>query len=209
MADSTRSQFLAAGLRLYPQCGFAKLSVRMLAAESGLSPGMFHHVFASKDAFVAEILDLRYSETFGKVRFDFSKTVPPLVQLWQAVEQFARCLRDNLPWVHRIFADSADNIEVANAFLREHFGRVSTGFLSLLQAHDSSNMATQLQRLAYLNGSVFAPLILASRYENMGLFPAHMAGALPEIFTDAAIHERMQWSFSVLFPEGNWQEEGI
>ena len=45
MSD-TRSQFIAAGFKLYPQHGYRKLSVRMLAAEAGLSAGMFHHLFA-------------------------------------------------------------------------------------------------------------------------------------------------------------------
>lgn len=63
--DSARGVFLAAGMRLYPSHGYQRLSVRLLAAEAGLSPGMFHHLFASKEAFVAEVLQRKYDAAFA------------------------------------------------------------------------------------------------------------------------------------------------
>ncbi|ASK26628.1 hypothetical protein BG910_01715 [Neisseria chenwenguii] len=60
MTENTRTRFLEPGLRLYPQYGCQKLTVRLLAAETGLSLGMFHHHFASKDAFIGELLTLKY-----------------------------------------------------------------------------------------------------------------------------------------------------
>ncbi|MBP7301946.1 MAG: TetR family transcriptional regulator, partial [Brachymonas sp.] len=47
MSSSAREQFIEAGMHLYPQYGYRQLSVRLLAAETGLSSGMFHHLFAS------------------------------------------------------------------------------------------------------------------------------------------------------------------
>lgn len=55
MSKDVRGQFIAAGMKLYPQWGYQKLSVRLLAAEAGVSSGMFHHVFADKDEFVGEL----------------------------------------------------------------------------------------------------------------------------------------------------------
>ena len=66
--DSAREVFLAAGMRLYPELGYQHLSVRLLAAEAGLSPGMFHHLFANKEAFVAEVLQRKYDAAFAELQ---------------------------------------------------------------------------------------------------------------------------------------------
>ncbi|WP_159069543.1 TetR/AcrR family transcriptional regulator [Neisseria animaloris] len=51
-ANLSRFQFIQAGLRLCPQYGYRKLSVRLLAAGAGLSTGVFHHSFVDKNAFL-------------------------------------------------------------------------------------------------------------------------------------------------------------
>ena len=66
--DSAREVFLAAGMRLYPELGYQHLSVRLLAAKAGLSPGMFHHLFANKEAFVAEVLQRKYDAAFAELQ---------------------------------------------------------------------------------------------------------------------------------------------
>lgn len=67
MSSSAREQFIEAGMHLYPRYGYRQLSVRLLAAETGLSSGMFHHLFASKDDFVSELLKQKYSEGFNQL----------------------------------------------------------------------------------------------------------------------------------------------
>lgn len=56
MTDS-RTQFISAGLALYPELGYHKLSVRALAAQAKLSAGMFHHLFENKDDFMRQLFE--------------------------------------------------------------------------------------------------------------------------------------------------------
>ena len=62
MSESARTKFIAAGEKLYPELGYSKLSVRLLAAEAELSSGMFHHLFENKDVFyVGNVPSLQYN----------------------------------------------------------------------------------------------------------------------------------------------------
>ncbi len=204
MAESSaRSDFLKAGMRLYPEYGYQKLSVRLLAAETGLSAGMFHHAFKNKAAFIDEILHNKYAQTFAQIRLDLPPRMPTIERLHQIVSQLAICLRDNLTWVQRVFADSADGIEVIERFLHAHFGRFSEAILALLtecRQEEQPDLSELIAYLAYLNGAVFSPIVLASYFQRMQLFPPSIAAKIPEIFENDAINKRIDWSFSVLFP---------
>ncbi|MDO1508833.1 TetR/AcrR family transcriptional regulator [Neisseria sp. MVDL19-042950] len=202
MTNSSRSQLIQAGLRLYPQYGYRKLSVRLLAAEAGLSAGMFHHAFADKNTFLMELLQEKYNRSFELVAFDSHTDIPAVKRLRESVWQLAVCLRDNLEWVHRVLADSADGAEVVDEFLRARFGRFSDGLLSLLNESSGGRLtlSEQILRLTYLNGSVFAPMIIGTRLNNMGVLPEPVSGKISEVLENAAIAQRIEWSFSVLFP---------
>ena len=56
---------LRSGRALYPALGCAGLSQRKLAEHAGISPGMFHYHFASKDAFLRALLQQLYEEMYG------------------------------------------------------------------------------------------------------------------------------------------------
>ena len=200
MSD-TRSQFIAAGFKLYPQHGYRKLSVRMLAAEAGLSAGMFHHLFADKDAFVGEVLQSHHERSFGLLNFDGAAKGDAVAQLRHAVWLLATCLRDNLAWVHRAYADSADGVEVVNIFMRRNFEQTFARLQTLLEACPGQNSpAEQVQRLSYLSGAVLAPMALGTRFDEMGVLPAAMSNQIDEIVSDAAIARRIDWAFAALFP---------
>ena len=200
MSD-TRSQFIAAGFKLYPQHGYRKLSVRMLATEAGLSAGMFHHLFADKDAFVGEVLQSHHERSFGLLDFDAAAKGDAVAQLRHAVWLLATCFRDNLARVHRAYADSADGVEVVNAFMRRNFEQTFERLQALLEACPRQNSpAEQVQRLSYLSGAVLAPMALGTRFDEMGVLPAAMSHHIGEIVSDAAIARRIDWAFAALFP---------
>ena len=117
MSESARTKFIAAGEKLYPELGYSKLSVRLLAAEAELSSGMFHHLFENKDVFMLEMFRHYNITAFG--RLDFAD-VPdePFARLYYAAFAIAQSVRDNLLFIQRIFTDSADNIAIANEFLK-------------------------------------------------------------------------------------------
>ncbi|UOO83014.1 TetR/AcrR family transcriptional regulator [Uruburuella testudinis] len=201
MSDSARAQLIAAGLKLYPQYGYAKLSVRLLAAEAGVSPGMFHHVFASKDAFVAEVLVHQYQRTFGRLTLSGADTEDAFLHLREILRQQVRCLRDNLDWVQRAFADSGEGVAVVRDFWHRHFQERHEQLMALLNRCRALPVSEQVHRLAYLLGAVGAPMVIGTRMREMDVLPADLGAYMSEIIEDAAIDRRIDWALSALFPE--------
>lgn len=208
MTRSAHAQFIEAGVRLYPQLGYRKLSVRLLAAEAGLSPGMFHHLFASKDEFVAELLQSQYENTFGLVDFFSEKDADVVQKLRHAIRLLAFCLRDNLAWVNRIFADSADGVNIAETFLRRRFDNYSGRLYALLSdCFPDTPFPELVKRMSYISSSVVAPMFLGIRFNRMGMLPEEVRSHIFAVLDDAAIEERIRWTFSALFPNHCLQEK--
>ena len=173
----------------------------MLATEAGFSAVMFHHLFADNDAFVGEVLQSHHERSFGLLDFDAAAKGDAVAQLRHAVWLLATCFRDNLAWVHRAYADSADGVEVVNAFMRRNFEQTFERLQALLEAcPGQSSPAEQVQRLSYLSGAVLAPMALGTRFDEMGVLPAAMSHHIGEIVSDAAIARRIDWAFAALFP---------
>ena len=151
MNPTARSQFLADGAKLYAQYGYRQLSVRLLAAETGLSSGMFHHLFASKADFVAELLESQNADTFGRLDFRTDEHASAVEKLRHAVCLLAGGVRDNLAWINRIFADSADGVETADTFLRQQFDRYSAWLYQLLgECFPQMPLPDLVMRMSYL-----------------------------------------------------------
>ncbi|MCB2034217.1 MAG: helix-turn-helix transcriptional regulator, partial [Ottowia sp.] len=55
-------RLLQSGRRLYPRLGCAGLTVRAVADDAGVAPGMFHYHFDSKEAFLRQVLQQFYDE---------------------------------------------------------------------------------------------------------------------------------------------------
>ena len=73
---SSSQQFIRAAERLYPQLGYQKLSVRALAAQAQLSSGLFHHLFANKDDFMAQVFAQHFQRAFGWLAPEFAADAP-------------------------------------------------------------------------------------------------------------------------------------
>ncbi len=201
MSDTTRSQFITAGLKLYPQYGYARLSVRVLAAEAGISPGMFHHLFAGKDAFVAEVLAQQYQRTFGLLDTENADADgDAFASLRESVRLQVRCLRDNLDWVQRAFADSGEGVAVVRDFWKQHFLVRHGQLMALLNRCQALPLDEQVQRAAYLIGAISAPMVIGNRMRDMGVLPPDLGAHMPQIMQDSAIDQRIDWALAALFP---------
>ncbi|MDO5640300.1 MAG: TetR/AcrR family transcriptional regulator [Neisseria sp.] len=203
MSESTRSQLIAAGLKLYPQYGYGRLSVRVLAAEAGVSAGMFHHLFDNKDAFVAELLETHHRHTFGRLNLDNIGADNPFQCLREVLLRLALCLRDNLAWVQRAFADSGEGAAVIKAFWQRHFSVQHQRLTVLLNRCEAGDEAELAHRLAYLTGAIGAPMVIGMRMHEMGVLPSGFGEHIPEIISDAAIGQRIDWALAALFPQAD------
>ncbi|MCP2040735.1 AcrR family transcriptional regulator [Neisseria sp. HSC-16F19] len=203
MNPATRQQFLDAGFRLYPQYGYRQLSVRLLAAETGLSPGMFHHLFANKDAFVGELLQQRYGAAFAELTLTLNPQAGVRDNLREVLGFVARFVRDHLPWIHRVFADSAEGVACVNDFIRHH----GTRHVAVLMALVAEGMAQGLlpqtgitRYLGFLMGGIIEPMVVVSELIAADLAPQQVADEFAEhIISDGAIDQRIDWALAALF----------
>ncbi|WP_274584427.1 TetR/AcrR family transcriptional regulator [Neisseria leonii] len=198
-------QFLQAGFRLYPEAGYRGLSVRALAAEAGLSPGMFHHLFAGKDDFVRMML----TEHDARVRRNYpwpSETGEAAADLRAVLTVMVRSLRDNLAWVQRMLADCADGgAGVVAEVLQQHSGRNLQRVGRALRA-----CAVQwrwpeeeyLLRLNFLVAAAAGPVLFTDQFHRLGILPAEMAGVMPQYLSDEALARRLDWVLGVLAADG-------
>lgn len=204
LSSSAAEAFLAAGMRLYPKLGYRKLSVRVLAAEAGLSPGMFHHLFASKEAFCAAVLARKYDEGFADLQVQVRKGRDVRENLRDALRFLAFFVRDHLDWVAQVFADAADNVAPVRDFMRHYAGMRHVALLlellSRAQRQGVLREGTAVQRGAFLMGAVVAPILVGGRLLAGGLLPPALAAVFaPQVLEDAAIEVRIEWALAAIF----------
>lgn len=210
MEKPARAQFIAAGMRLYPLHGYAKLSVRLLAEEAGLSPGMFHHLFASKDEFVGELLYRKYGEGFSQLVVQIPDHAPVREKLRCALLFLAFFTRDNLPWVHRIFAESSNGVACVNTFIRRHGSRHAALLMTLLEEGVASGelpAAAVSQYFCFIMGGVIHPMIIASDLLAARLAPPVIEAEFEKhLISDEAVGQRIDWVLCALFGSAREQE---
>ena len=200
--QNAHDKFIAAGSKLYPELGYYKLSVRVLAAEAGLSSGMFHHLFANKDAFILELLN--HHNNYISANLDMAALSDNLFEKLRTMAQvLAEDIRNNLQLIHRMFADSANGVDVINHFIRTTSAKRMELFRKVLEECgklDNSVPATDVQRLGYFSAAVNAPMIIGSRFGQMDLLPDTIKDQVPDILTNEAISERIDWCLNAMFP---------
>ncbi len=67
-AKASRRQILDCAARLFREQGYAAVSLRDIAAASGMKAGSLYHHFVSKEEIVAEMLNIGVQTVFGEVR---------------------------------------------------------------------------------------------------------------------------------------------
>ena len=191
--DSAREVFLAAGMLIYEEQAFAPIRVvilpdagmgsvwmihdllaRLLAAEAGLSPGMFHHLFANKEAFVAEVLQRKYDAAFAELQLQVRPGRSVRENLRDALRFLAFFARAHQDWIVRVFSD-APAVAAIREFIRQYAGmRHVSLIIDLLARADRQGLlapAAPLQRSAFLMGAILAPMLIGSRLQASGLLP--------------------------------------
>lgn len=196
MSFHAKEKFIQAGLTLYPQMGYRKLSVRILAAEADLSPGLFHQLFANKDVFFQALLQTHQSAQVFQQEADAA--TPPDESLRQFMLAFAASLRADLPWFLRMMDDCADQVDVVRdhvkAVLQGYFDRIE--FL-LRQSLPEGTEADYHLRRKFLILTTLAPILLGQRFSSMGILPL-TEGQMKRSSDAAAQQQWMDWVFSAV-----------
>lgn len=197
---SSSQQFIRAAERLYPQLGYQKLSVRALAAQAQLSSGLFHHLFANKDDFMAQVFAQHFQRAFGWLAPEFAEDVPPLERLRRLYFQAALSLRDEVPWITRMMIDSADNVATAQQSMQD---------LVLREFHIVREMVREIapqlsdeqamQAISQMQTSILLPILAANTFSRIRVVPDELRQPILQQLTDDALAQRVDWMINALF----------
>lgn len=191
---------LRAGRELYPETGATGLSIRKVALRAGVNPGMFHYHFGAKDSFVRRLLQELYDEMFANLELAASAR-SPRDALRAALNVLGRFARDNAKLLRRLIADALSGDALAREFLRENMPRHVGVLLGLVRSGQRAGVLRAMappHALAFLAGSVAAPILIAGMLAEHDLVPRLAAGLPALITTDAAIAERVDCALAGL-----------
>ena len=197
---SSSQQFILATEKLYPQLGYQKLSVRVLAEEAKLSSGLFHHLFANKDDFMAQVFAQHFEQAFGWLAPEFAANQPPIERLRQLYFQAALSLRAQVPWVTRMLIDSADNVAAAQESVQALARRMF--YLARQIMRDiAPNMSDEaaFHAINQLHTSILLPILAANTFSRIHVIPDELRQPVLQQLTDDALAQRVDWMMNALF----------
>jgi len=184
---------LKAGRELYPETGAAGLSVRKVVDRAGVNLGMFHYHFRTKEEFVRQLLQAIYDEMFASLELAASAG-PPREALRAALNVLGRFGRDKGGLLRRLIGDALAGEAVALEFLRTNMPRHIRVVIGLIVAGQGAGVLRRMpppQALAFLAGSVAAPVLIGGAIAERALVPGVTVDLAALIASDAAIAERV------------------
>jgi AcrR family transcriptional regulator len=193
-------RLLDAGRALYPTTGAAALSVRKLTERAGVNLGMFHYHFRTKDTFVRQLLQSIYDDMFASLELAANAEVPREA-LRGALNVLGRFGRDNGPLLRRLIADALANQPMALEFLRTNVPRHVAVILGLIASGQRAGEIRPMappQALAFLAGSVAAPVLIGGAIAERALVPGVTQDLAALLASDDAIAERVDCALAGL-----------
>lgn len=196
-------RLLEAGRRLLPEVGCAALSVRRLAAEAGVNPGMFHYHFRTKDTFLRTLLQSTYDEMFARLEPVAAAQSPSVTEkLRGALNIVARFMRDHRRLVLRLLTDAMSGEKLAADFLRANLPRhlaVIAGLMASAQRQGKLVSIGPEQMIGFAVGAIALPIVVGAAVE-AGQLPAlpALARFAGETLSDEAIEERIDLALAAL-----------
>ena len=193
---------LASGRELFPSTGCAGLSLRVLVEHAGVNAGMFHYHFKSKDNFLRTLLQQMYEEMFESLQLEAGHEGPALERLRAALLSLARFARSHRHVLARIWIDAMAGEQVALEFFRanapRHLGLL-VGLVEQARTQGALRELPPVQRLAFLLGSLVAPIIFAAGLVDTGVAPVPMRKAFDaQVMSDAALAQRVDLALAAL-----------
>lgn len=193
---------LKAGHELLPATGVRALSIRQVTERAGVNLGMFHYHFKTKDVFVRAILESQYNQMFASLEIATHRSTSVVENLRAAVMVLALFGRDNRLLLVRLAGDALAGEALAVEFLRANLPRHLEVIAALIAQGQKLGRFRKMpipQATAFLMGGVGAPILLGAALVNSGFAPPPLASVLEDaVFTDAAIHERIDMALAGL-----------
>src|SRR4051812_38024006 len=187
---------LVAGRGLFPSRGCGGLSVREVADAAGVNLGMFHYHFKSRDAFLRALMQQAYEEMFSTLTLEMARhTGEPIANLRAALRVLGRFMRDNRPFLARVFTDALSGEQCARQFLRDNMPR-HLGVLNAIVAEGQKRGSFVdipfPQVIGLCGGGMVMPILLGGALIESGTLTGPMAHVIEKCFlTDPGIDQRI------------------
>jgi AcrR family transcriptional regulator len=182
--------------------GCERLSIREVAQAARVNPGMFHYHFRTREAYLRALLQQTYEEMFARLSFEVARSSEPRQNLRSALRVLARFLRDNRPFLARVFADALCGEPVTRAFIQANAPR-HLGVLHALivqgQRDGTLRRMQPVQAVALCAGVVALPILAGGAMAESGAMPARAASRLrTALLSDDALDERIDTILAAL-----------
>lgn len=153
--SDTRERILATAAALFREKGYAAVSMRSIAAASGLQAASLYYHFKLKDQIVAEVLDIGVQRVFDAVRLSVQSLPPDAtleLVLSAAVQTHLRALLQAHDFTSaniRIFQQVPEEVRRSHRTLRRRYERFWFKMLEGLQTRGEINAQTDIQRTVF------------------------------------------------------------
>jgi len=196
---------LAAGRRLFPARGCGALSVREVADDAGVNLGMFHYHFKSRDAFLRALMQQAYEEMFSTLTLEVARHAgDPIANLRAALRVLGRFMRDNRPFLARVFTDALSGEQCARQFLRDNMPRhlgVLHGIVTEGQKRGAIVELPFPQVIGLCGGGMAMPILIGGALLESGTLHASTAQLIEKCFiSDPGIDQRIDLALKALAP---------
>ena len=209
-SNETRQLLLDQGLLLVASKGLRGLTVRELAARSGVNLGSFVYHFGQRERFIAELVERWYAPVYEQLRLAMQRPGQDsaLARLRSALLQLIALMDLHAPFVSQLLLDALAGEAAAQQFLLTMPARHPKLMLELIaQAqHDGEVVAAPpLHLLVFLMSSVGLPLLLATGpLKDMDWLPAAALPWQQHLAKSDAARERLDWALrGIALPERN------
>jgi AcrR family transcriptional regulator len=204
---NTDKLLLKAGRKLRPETGISGLSLRKVAAEAGVNPGMFYFNFNTKKRFAQLVLQEIYEEFFKDFTVESGGDGSPRDRLFRAITALARFARDNRKLFVTIIHDVAEGEEDAVRFAENNIPRHLQVIAGLIRECQSQGHIKEMPlpgAVAFLAGSVAMPVAAMGLIERASArkpFGMPLKQVQTLLMSDAAIEERAELALKALARE--------
>ena len=196
---------LAAGRQLFPARGCASLSIREVADAAGVNLGMFHYHFKSRDAFLRAIMQQAYEEMFATLTLEVAREKDPVANLRAALHVLGRFMRDNRPFLARVFTDALSGEQCAREFLRDNMPRHIGVVAGIVAGGQKQGVIADIpfpQVLGLCGGSLVMPILIGGALLDAGALQDPTAQMIEKCFlTDAGIDQRIELALKAITVE--------
>jgi AcrR family transcriptional regulator len=157
---------------------------------------MFHYHFGSREAYLRTLMQQAYEEMFATLTLEAGGDGNPLENLRAGLRVLGRFLRDNRPFIARVFADALCGEKCARDFMRDNAPR----HLAVLQKHllEGQRQGTIRplpipQLVGTCAGALALPIIVGGAIaQSAQLEPKAAKMIATTLLSDAAIDQRIE-----------------